>query len=118
MEAMVSDNPYTLRFSNYERLKFTNAAKDQGFPNLADFIREACNILAIKPDLRHPIQDSPSDLHEALKRYELYDDRQTQEKEKLLQVVSMNHNRIEIIEKKINLLLEKSKVSKVKIQEV
>ena len=103
-------NPYTIKFSAFERMKYDSFVKDSEFKNLAELIREALSVYISNPDVRNPVKETTK-FDDALKGFDLYMDRKEREEKEILNIITNNHNQIEVIERLVKLLLKDSGVS-------
>lgn len=104
------ENPYTIKFSTFERMKYDRFVKDSEFKNLAELIRESLNVYISNPDARNPVKEKPSD--SAIREgYAIYMDRKELEEKKILNAVVDNHNQVKTLERLVKLLLKDSGVS-------
>jgi len=104
------ENPYTIKFSAFERMKYDSFVKDSEFKNLAELIREALSVYISNPDVRNPVKETTK-FDDALKGFDLYMDRKEREEKEILNIITNNHNQIEVIERLVKLLLKDSGVS-------
>jgi len=104
------ENPYTIKFSAFERMKYDSFVKESEFKNLAELIREALSVYISNPDIRNPVKE-PTKFDDALKGFDLYMDRKEREEQELIELIKNLQERIGIMDNEIVLLMKKAGVS-------
>lgn len=104
------ENPYTIKFSAFERMKYDSFVKDSEFKNLAELIREALSVYISNPDVRNPIKETTK-FDDALKGFDLYMDRKEREEQEAIELIKNLQERMEIMDNEIVLLMKKAGVS-------
>ena len=97
---------FGIRLRPHEREKFDKYIENSPFNTIADFAREAMNSFIAHPEVRDPTIQSRTtrELYEEVS--ELYD-RQEEEQQAIIEAITHNKIRLNTLERKIDLLLEK-----------
>lgn len=104
------ENPYTIKFSAFERMKYDSFVKESEFKNLAELIREALSVYISNPDIRNPVKE-PTKFDDALKGFDLYMDRKEREEQEVIELIKNLQERMDIMDNEIVLLMKKAGVS-------
>ena len=106
------ENPYTIKFSAFERMKYDSFVKGSEFKNLAELIREALSVYISNPDIRNPVKE-PTKFDDALKGFDLYMDRKEREEQEVIELIKNIQERMDIMDNEIVLLMKKAGVSNI-----
>lgn len=107
---------FGIRLKPHEREKYEAACKEFGFKTMAEFFRETANIYIVHPEVRDPTIGEPeyADIRAGIDRYyEL----KTAEDNRVLEAVTNSQVRIDVLERKIDLLLQQANIEETDIKE-
>jgi hypothetical protein len=113
---LIDTKVFGIRLRPHEREKYENFLEKTPFKTMADFVREAMNTYMTHPEIRDPtVGDASAD--QVLEGLTKFYERKQHEEEIFLGAINKNRLRLDVLERKIDLLLRHSKISEKDIKE-